>query len=114
MKMDKLIACCGLDCRKCDAYIATMNNDDNLRKKTADLWSKLNDAKITPEMINCTGCRMDGVKTPFCDSMCQIRQCTMTKMLPTCGSCASIESCEKLSMITDTNKDALNNLRVAK
>ena len=35
--MDKLIACCGLDCRKCDAYIATMNNDDNLRKKTADL-----------------------------------------------------------------------------
>ena len=114
MKMDKLIACCGLDCRKCDAYIATMNNDDNLRKKTADLWSKLNDAKITPEMINCTGCRMDGVKTPFCDSMCQIRQCTMTKMLPTCGSCTSIESCEKLSMITDTNKDALNNLRVAK
>ena len=26
--MDKMIAHCGLDCTKCDAYIATINNDD--------------------------------------------------------------------------------------
>ncbi|MBQ5998888.1 MAG: DUF3795 domain-containing protein [Treponema sp.] len=112
--MDNLIACCGLDCRKCDAYIATMNNDESLRKKTAELWSKLNGVEITPEMINCTGCRMDGPKTPFCASMCQIRQCTISKMFKTCGSCTSMESCEKLSMITGTNKEALNNLKAAK
>ena len=26
--MDKMIAHCGLDCTKCDAYIVAINNDD--------------------------------------------------------------------------------------
>ena len=33
--MKQLIAYCGLDCEKCDAYIATQNNDQALREKTA-------------------------------------------------------------------------------
>ena len=33
--MKKLIAYCGLDCEKCDARIATINNDDNLRRETS-------------------------------------------------------------------------------
>ena len=31
--MNKLIACCGLDCEKCDARVATLHNDGKLRKK---------------------------------------------------------------------------------
>ena len=50
--MNKLIACCGLDCEKCDARVATLHNDGKLRKKTADLWSKLNGVKITSKLIN--------------------------------------------------------------
>ena len=42
--MKRLIAICGLDCEKCDAYIATKNNDQALREKTAKLWSELNQA----------------------------------------------------------------------
>ncbi|WP_413083730.1 DUF3795 domain-containing protein [Treponema sp.] len=38
-------------------------------------------------MINCEGCRMDGVKTPFCDSLCQIQQCAMSQKVETCISC---------------------------
>lgn len=34
--MKDLIACCGLDCENCDARKATVNNDDALRKKTAN------------------------------------------------------------------------------
>ena len=34
--MNQLIACCGLDCEKCDARIATITNDSALREKTAD------------------------------------------------------------------------------
>ena len=56
-----MIAHCGLDCSKCDAYIATINNDDELRESVAKLWSELNGVEITPEMINCEGCRVDGV-----------------------------------------------------
>ena len=44
--MNKMIAFCGLDCTKCDAYIATQTNDDALRAQTAKLWSKLNNVEI--------------------------------------------------------------------
>ena len=45
--MNKLIGCCGLDCEKCDARIATLTNDNSLREKTAALWTKLNGVTIT-------------------------------------------------------------------
>ena len=65
--MDKLTGCCGLDCRRCDARTATVNNDDELRDRVAKLWSELNGAEITREMINCDGCNASGRKTPFAD-----------------------------------------------
>ncbi|MDE5562570.1 MAG: DUF3795 domain-containing protein [Clostridiales bacterium] len=109
--MKKLIAYCGLDCETCDARIATLNNDDELRKKTAKLWSQMNGVEITPEMINCEGCRMDGVKTPFCDSLCPIRQCALGKKHETCGSCAEMEKCQTVGMVISNNAQALNNLK---
>ena len=51
--MKKMIAYCGLDCEKCDAYLATINDNQDLRKKTAKLWAKLKNAPILPEHINC-------------------------------------------------------------
>ena len=44
--MKQLIACCGLDCENCAARIATVNNDDELREKTAKEWSVLNRRKL--------------------------------------------------------------------
>lgn len=109
--MKEYIAYCGLDCEKCEARIATVNNDDDLRKKVAKHWSELNGIEITPEMINCEGCRLDGKKTVFCDSLCRIRQCALKKNHETCGSCENMEGCENLKMITGNNKDAYNNLK---
>lgn len=60
--MKQLIACCGLDCESCDARIATVRDDNELREKTAQLWSKLNNIpEITADTINCMGCRVDGL-----------------------------------------------------
>lgn len=109
--MKDFIAHCGLDCEACEARIATINNDDQLRKKVATEWSELNHVEITPEMINCSGCRIEGLKTPFCDKFCEIRQCAMGKKYQTCGSCAEMNSCEKLKMITVNNTEALRNLK---
>ncbi len=109
--MNNMIAYCGLDCEKCDAYLATVNNDDALREKTAKLWSELNNAPITAEMINCTGCRTPGVKTPFCESMCEIRQCARQKQFDTCANCAQTDSCPTLGAIFALNPDARNNLK---
>ena len=110
--MKDFIAYCGLDCENCQARQATINNDDNLRREVAKLWSELNQAEITPEMINCTGCRIEGPKTPFCDAICPIRQCAKARNYETCADCKEMEHCEKLSMITASNPDALNNLRL--
>ena len=104
--MKDLIAVCGLDCETCDARIATLNNDDALREKTAKLWSELNGVPITPEMINCTGCRTEGVKTPFCDSMCPIRKCARSKKFATCGNCPDVEKCETAGMVLQNNPEA--------
>lgn len=109
--MKEMIAYCGLDCKKCDAYIATINNDQKLREKTAKLWAELNNAPILPEHINCQGCRVKGVKTVFCESICGIRQCAMKKGVSTCGECSDLENCPTVGAILENNPSALNNLK---
>ena len=109
--MNTMIAYCGLDCEKCDAYIATKNNDQALREKTAKLWSELNNVTILPEHINCEGCRTNGVKTYYCDTLCAIRQCAMKKSVSTCGDCTQMEQCEKVAVVIGNNAEALENLK---
>ena len=110
--MNKMIAYCGLDCGKCDAYIATRNNDRDLRLKTAKLWSEMNGVTILPEHINCEGCRMYGVKTPFCSTLCEIRKCAIGKGFDTCGDCHEMEICPKVGSVHKYNDDAKKNLIV--
>ena len=109
--MKELIAYCGLDCEACEARIATVSKDDALRNRVAKKWSELNGVEITPEMINCDGCRVGGRKTPYCESLCPIRQCALGKGVVTCGDCTDMAVCEKLAAITDHAPDALRNLR---
>lgn len=112
--MKEFIAICGLDCEKCDARIATLNNDDELRAKTAKLWSTLNGVEITAEMINCVGCQAEGVKTPFCETVCPIRKCALSKNLASCCNCIKMDQCLIVKTITDNNCEALENLKDAK
>ena len=109
--MNKMIAYCGLDCEKCDAYLATVNDDQKLREKTAKLWAELNQAPILPEHINCQGCRVEGIKTMFCDSMCEIRKCALKKGVGTCGDCPELEGCPIVGAILENNPSALKNLK---
>ena len=109
--MKDWIAYCGLDCEACEARIATATDDDGLRRKVAAEWSELNGVEITPEMINCAGCRVDGVKTPYCESLCPIRQCAMAKKVGTCGDCGEMEGCGKVGAILSNNAQACANLR---
>ena len=106
---NQLIGCCGLDCETCDARIATITNDNALRKKTAALWTELNGVTITPEMINCTGCRIDGAKIPFCDKLCSVHNCVREKGLDTCADCAQMDVCQELGRITSNNPSAMEN-----
>ena len=111
--MKQWIAYCGLDCEACEARLATVRDDQALREKVAKLWSELNGVEITAEMINCDGCRLDGVKTPYCEALCPIRQCALHRGVETCGGCGEMETCEKVAMVIGNNETARRNLEAA-
>ncbi len=83
-----MLGYCGLDCEKCEAFIATQRNDDALRAAVAEKWARDYGAPIKPEHINCTGCLSSGVKTYYCDQLCEVRKCAVAKSVGTCAECA--------------------------
>lgn len=100
----KMIACCGLDCSKCEAYIATKTNDDNKRVEVARNWSTEFSADIKPEDINCYGCRSEGQKFSHCN-VCEIRKCCMEKEVANCAVC-DMYTCNKLENFFKIAPDA--------
>jgi hypothetical protein len=107
--MEKVISCCGLDCATCDARIATLADDNELRAVTAEKWRVQFSAGITTEMINCTGCREAGIKFAHCGE-CEIRKCADSLGLQTCAECDKLETCPTVQMVHQYVPDALGNL----
>lgn len=92
--MEKMIVYCGIDCARCDTYIATQNNDDNLRKKVMEMYKKGLNMDLKIEDINCDGCTSDGRIFFFCES-CRVRKCAQKKNYDNCASCDDF-ICKKL------------------
>ncbi|MFZ5596801.1 MAG: DUF3795 domain-containing protein [Bacillota bacterium] len=102
-----MISYCGLNCSKCEAFIATQNNDDSLRAKVAVKWSKAYNAPILPEHINCTGCLSDGIKFYHCENTCEIRKCARKNRYGTCAECNDY-ACSKLEEVFKFAPEAKN------
>ncbi len=82
-----MIGYCGLNCTQCEAYVATLHDDDALRAKVAEEWSKMYNAALKPADINCTGCQSAGPKTYHCEHLCEIRKCATKRSFSTCADC---------------------------
>lgn len=109
-----MIAYCGLNCSKCEAYMATQENNDQKRDETAKKWSKLYGAEINPSQINCNGCKSESERFFHCAS-CDIRQCCLSKGVDNCSVCGEY-ICEKLSNFIKFAPEAgagLENIRSA-
>ena len=106
-----MIACCGINCETCEARIATMKNDDKMRVEVAKKWCEMNHTdQITPESINCTGCRVEGIKFYYCSHLCEVHKCVVAKGYETCGDCPEMGTCPTLKAVTANSPEALKNL----
>ncbi len=107
-----MIAYCGLNCSGCEAYLATQEDNDNKRETISKKWSNRYHAEITPEQINCHGCKSDGIKFSHCH-VCEIRRCCLSKNVANCADCESY-ICDTLSEFIRLAPEAgiaLKNLR---
>ncbi len=108
-----MIAYCGLDCSKCDGYLATQADDDDKRAAVAKQWSAQYGADIKPEHINCDGCSSEGRKFFYCSEMCEVRKCAMAKAVPNCAACDdyACDTLEKFFALAPDARTALDALR---
>ena len=103
--MFQMIAYCGLVCSNCPTFLATQNDDNVARAKTAALYSEKFGFDLKPEEINCDGCKSEGGKLiGYCQS-CAIRQCCSAKGLENCAFCSD-QPCESLIKFHAFSPDA--------
>jgi hypothetical protein len=94
--MATLIAACGLDCAKCDAYIATPANDQAALEQIAEKWrAEYNAPGILASNILCDGCMAGGRIIGHC-AECGIRLCALERGLANCAACPDY-ACEQLT-----------------
>jgi hypothetical protein len=96
-----LVGTCGGYCKGCTDYLVYINNNENMKRKLAEEFSKQFNMDIKPENIGCLGCH-GSIHKPWCAS-CYIRQWTKEKGLLTCAFCDEFP-CEKLEKYCEKDK----------
>jgi len=93
----KNIAACGICCSMCPAYLATIADSDEQRRKVAEKWTVEFKTEVKPESVNCLGCNSEGPLFSHC-SQCEIRKCAEEKNVPNCAHCNEF-ACSRLDNI---------------
>jgi len=113
--MDEIIAYCGLDCVKCEAFLATQKNDRAELERVAQKWSEGDThthPKLTAEDVTCDGCFGKRI-SKYARSYCAIRACGIDKKVKNCAYCDEYK-CEKIAKFlqnTPTAAEKLDTIR---
>lgn len=89
-----MIAYCGLDCSKCDIFVATENNDRDKIVSTLNQWkSEIGLDYKESDLNGCKGCKSDMILS-YC-SNCDIEKCAISKEISTCSECPDYK-CDRI------------------
>jgi hypothetical protein len=101
VNVKEIIACCGLACSACPAYVATQSGERDVLERVAAEWRELFGLPdITADDVACDGCLVrDGRLWVHCAD-CVVRICAMGRGVVNCGHCPDY-ACDKLEAVFD-------------
>ena len=85
---------CGHDCARCITYIATQQNDNNLRRQSQSFYKEKFGLDIPLEKFNCNGGRSDKVFEPCKE--CPFIKCCKQHDVDSCSKCPEYP-CKEIS-----------------
>lgn len=105
---------CGINCKSCDVYKATVHGDQEARLRAAKVWTKTAQEHwgmktLDPNILNCAGCRTTEVKHGG-HGRCPILPCARKRGLASCGLCPEWRQCDRLSGLLQDEPKARKNL----
>jgi len=103
--MKRVVAYCGIICTNCPTFKATKTNDDNERRRIAQLWTHQYGKDFRTEDINCDGCLSRGQRVFSYCNICEVRKCARERNVENCAHCGDYV-CEKLSHILNVYEPA--------
>ncbi len=98
---------CGHDCSRCITYLATLKNDENLRKQSQKFYKNEFKIDISPEVIHCLGGRSDNVF--YLCKECPWMKCCQKRGIESCSECNEYP-CEALKQYRDKYVNKRNQL----
>ncbi len=107
--MPDLIAICGLDCSKCEAYQATQVNDQAWKQRVADQWKADYNVQVDVAGVTCDACTATTGRWAIHCYDCDIRRCGLERGVANCAACPDY-ACEKLQNFFGFAPDARANL----
>ena len=109
------LSVCGVDCKSCDVYKATVHDDREARTRAARTWTETAQQHwgmqtLDPDVLDCRGCRAEGCVQHRGHGRCPIRPCAMKRGLASCGLCPEWQTCERLTEVFADESEARANL----
>lgn len=110
MKEKTMLGYCGVDCAKCDGYIATQSDNISHLKIIARQLSLDFNREIKIDDITCDGCKSNKRICFYCGDDCTIKKCAITKEHLTCAECTTFP-CSQLETVFEKKPAAKKNLQ---
>jgi hypothetical protein len=101
-----MIAYCGLDCSKCQIYLATREKDPKKQREMREGIARYNRQHFDPktrvkDITDCDGCTVKNGRLYSGCQKCEVRKCARQKGLKNCAYCKAY-ACKKLSKLYDS------------